>query len=187
MACNKDPEIVSYDESLFFGEWSDEKSTFYQCSDGTGFSYLKSGDYYSYTWRVSEDKFYFKKAVGREYSYTIIDATSTTNKIQDEGGRVWNAKKISVNGCYMPKGEVMFWVDEDFKFGPISIYHDYVFKGQITKYYPYGAPDCGSSGCVTVRMENGTYNFTASCSSWSWSGEITIKDGNCYKKKLIKE
>ena len=183
-SCRQDEE-PSFSESLFYGEWQDENSTNYRCSDGTGFSLWDSGNSSSFTWRVSGNKYYKVLASGTEQIYTILEAKSSIIRIEGQDGTIWNSYKVGDDGCYVPStGEAIFWTSEDFSCGDVSVYVEGVYEGSITNYYSSETPECGSSGCVTVTRSAGTYDFNASCSSWTWSGEIIISNEGCYRMQL---
>lgn len=54
---------------------------------------------------------------------------------------------------------------------PISVYINNSYEGQITSYYKNGNPGCSASGCVSVEFTStGSYSYTASDGTHSWSG-----------------
>ncbi|MBF00510.1 MAG: hypothetical protein CMP77_11120 [Flavobacterium sp.] len=79
-------------------------------------------------------------------------------------------------------GNVMFWISSDFGCGNISVTVN-GYGGAITGYYN-SSPDCGASGAANFTLPAGSYNFTASCSGYSWDGTVTVSEDSCYKMQL---
>ena len=80
-------------------------------------------------------------------------------------------------------GQGMFWTASDQNCGPITV----TINGQsktITSYYSSVTPSCGANGCANFSLPAGTYSYKATCSSYQWSGSITITAGGCFKMKL---
>jgi hypothetical protein len=80
-------------------------------------------------------------------------------------------------------GNAMFWASTNFSCGTITVNVNNS-SGSMTKYYTSGSPDCGAVGCANFTLEAGTYSYSASCSSYTWSGSITVKAGGCSKMQL---
>ncbi len=80
-------------------------------------------------------------------------------------------------------GDVMFW--SDFNSSPIKVYINGDYKGRIYSYYG-NAPDCGSSGCVNIVLNAGTYLYSAETedNSANWSGSITCRSDDCTRMNL---
>ena len=73
-------------------------------------------------------------------------------------------------------GDVIFWQQTGSGFGITVVDIDGV-TSNITSEYG-STPDCGSSGCAVFNnLETGTYNYSASDGTDSWSGYITISEG----------
>ena len=73
-------------------------------------------------------------------------------------------------------GNVSFYTTSNY--GYVSVYVS-GYSATITSYYPSGINYCNSSGCANFTLSPGTYSFSASSSSGSWSGYITINAGGC--------
>ena len=75
--------------------------------------------------------------------------------------------------------------------GHIEIYIGDIYFGTLTKYFsnPNFVPTCGDTGdaMVTVRLEAGTYRYTAICGKLRWSDTFTITPEGCKKVSLIKK
>jgi len=84
--------------------------------------------------------------------------------------------------CYY-EGEAVFWTDDDYGVGNISVYVGGTYEGQITGYYDY-APACNASSAVTVTRSPGTHYFTASATGTTWEGSIYITTNGCYTMRL---
>ncbi|MBR9999507.1 MAG: hypothetical protein KFF73_11075 [Cyclobacteriaceae bacterium] len=84
-------------------------------------------------------------------------------------------------------GSFMFW--SNFDGPPIDITIEGSSVGTITAFFEE-APACETSGCVTVELGPGTYNFKALEQSNNvntpreWSGTITIRTNQCGKLGL---
>lgn len=80
--------------------------------------------------------------------------------------------------------EITFWVGSDLGCGSINVTLENVGSGSITSYYS-SSPDCGASGCANFsNLAAGTYNFTASCPDYNWSGTISVSEDQCSKMQL---
>jgi hypothetical protein len=85
------------------------------------------------------------------------------------------------------EGKYMFW--SNFDGPPIDIFVNNNFYGTISTFYS-STPDCDASGCVTVILPTGNYNFEAveqannSGSQRDWSGSFEIKPNVCGKLGL---
>ncbi len=85
------------------------------------------------------------------------------------------------------EGSYMFW--SNFDGPPIDIYIDGRKYGSITGFYTE-APECGTSGCVTVTLEPGSYELYAVEQTINgpqpreWHDFFTIRLNACGKKGL---
>jgi hypothetical protein len=74
--------------------------------------------------------------------------------------------------------------------GHIDVYIEDIYMGTLTKYFsnPDYVPTCGDTGdaMITVRLEEGTYNYSAFCGSLSWKGTFTVTKEDCKKIYLTK-
>ncbi len=79
-------------------------------------------------------------------------------------------------------GSVLFWTGSDLGCGDVQV----TIEG-MTEYiglYYSSIPSCGSAGCANFTLPVGVYNYTASCSSYSWSGTISCTPNGCSKMQL---
>lgn len=90
---------------------------------------------------------------------------------------------LSLAGCAKTKtGDVTFWQETGSGYGVTVVSVDGV-TSNITSEYG-AAPSCGSSGCAVFNgLDEGTYNYTASDGTASWSGSVTVTEG-CKTVKL---
>lgn len=79
-------------------------------------------------------------------------------------------------------GQGMFWIASDLGCGNINVTCNGITRTISGSYST--APSCGASGCATFDLNPGTYSFSASCSSKTWSGNITIIAGGCARSQL---
>lgn len=81
------------------------------------------------------------------------------------------------SGCNKIKyGDVTFWQMTGSGYGLTVVDIDGV-TSNITSEYG-SRPDCGSAGCAVFNtLETGSYNYTASDGSDSWSGTVNIDEG----------
>ena len=85
------------------------------------------------------------------------------------------------------EGSYMFW--SNFDGPPIEVYIEGRMYGTITTFYSE-SPGCGSSGCVTITLEPGTYEMFAIEQSdggntpREWNDIFTIRPDVCGKKGL---
>jgi hypothetical protein len=49
----------------------------------------------------------------------------------------------------------------------------------ITVYYSLGISDCSAAGCAVFSLPPGSYNFTATNGSKSWSGTVVLGINTC--------
>lgn len=79
-------------------------------------------------------------------------------------------------------GQLLVWTALN-NFGTIAVSIDNVSAGNITQRYGT-APECGAVGSVTSTLKVGTHTITASNSSYTWSGTITVAKNQCSKFEL---
>ncbi|HNW89068.1 MAG TPA: S1C family serine protease [Bacteroidales bacterium] len=84
------------------------------------------------------------------------------------------------------EGTVAFYTAYDLKGGEISIYIEGYYVGKLTKFFKdkTATPQCGQEGTLTIRLEAGTYNYTASNNKFNWKGQITITKNGCFRQGL---
>ncbi|MGA0558523.1 PKD domain-containing protein [Larkinella sp. VNQ87] len=92
------------------------------------------------------------------------------------------SRSMSVSGI-PTTGSVMFWTNG--RSSDIEVYVGSTMQGVINTFQASGTPaSCGQDGYVTFQGPEGTYNFHARTASRSWSGVITVKNGECRMKLL---
>ena len=80
-------------------------------------------------------------------------------------------------------GKVLFWTSSDLGCGVINVSIN-GSSGSIAGYYSSGSPECGASYGANFTLTAGTYNFTASCSSYNWSGTVSVTANGCSRMQL---
>lgn len=82
-------------------------------------------------------------------------------------------------------GDLIFWINDDYGCGPVSVNLSGVGSATINGYYST-TPDCGASGGANFRnISPGTYSFTASCQGLNWSGTTTVSANTCSTQLLL--
>ncbi len=84
------------------------------------------------------------------------------------------------------KGDVKFWTNRDLGCGPITVNLSGVGTSTISSYYSSGTPDCvidGAGGNFN-DLTPGTYNYTANCQGYNWSGSVTVTEDSCFRMQL---
>ena len=77
-------------------------------------------------------------------------------------------------------GSITFWTDGDDGCGLITIALGENTVGTLSNFSVNGvAPDCGDLGFVTLDLAPGSYSYNADDECGSWSGLITIYEGEC--------
>ena len=113
------------------------------------------------------------------YGVDCSDATGNTGGGGGTGGG-------GTGGGGSGKGDVKFWTNQDYGCGQITVNLSSVGSSTITGYYYAGTPDCtidGYGGNFN-DLTPGTYNYTASCQGYNWSGTVTISEDSCFKLQL---
>ena len=82
-----------------------------------------------------------------------------------------------MSSCNKTKyGNVTFWQRTGGGYG-ITVVNLNGVSSNITSEYS-SAPDCGESGCAVFnKLETGTYDYTASDGTDTWSGQVTVTEG----------
>ncbi|MFC5411829.1 PKD domain-containing protein [Larkinella bovis] len=94
------------------------------------------------------------------------------------------SKSVTISGV-PTSGSVMFWTNGRGDGSDIEVYVANAMQGVINTHQANGTPSsCGLDGYVTFQNTDGTYSFYAQSKSRSWSGVITIKNGECRMKLL---
>lgn len=82
-----------------------------------------------------------------------------------------------ISSCNKTKyGNVTFWQKTGSGYG-ITVVSLNGVTSNITS-EKSAAPECGASGCAVFnQLETGTYDYTASDGTDSWSGKVTVIEG----------
>jgi major membrane immunogen (membrane-anchored lipoprotein) len=103
----------------------------------------------------------------------------------DPEAKNYNSNADEDDGSCIYEGSAVFWTDFDYNIGNISVYVEGSYEGQITSYYSSSTPSCGSSGCVTITKEVGTYDFNAEAEDGTkWESSISINKNDCSTMRL---
>lgn len=83
------------------------------------------------------------------------------------------------------EGTVAFYTNYG-QSGDIKIYIEGYYVGKLTNYFndKNYSPQCGQDGTLTLRLDAGTYNYTASDSKYNWKGQFTITNNGCLTQGL---
>jgi hypothetical protein len=84
---------------------------------------------------------------------------------------------LVLSSCHKTKyGNVTFWQKTGGGFG-ITVVSLNSVTSNITSEYN-SAPGCGTSGCAVFnQLETGTYNYSATDGTSSWSGTVDVVEG----------
>ncbi len=119
-------------------------------------------------------------AANYDYEANRDDGSCIIYGCTDPSATNYNSQATNDNGsCIYPKGEAIFWTDDDYGVGNISVYVSNSYVGLITHFSNSGIPDCGTYGCVTIERNPGTYPFYAEADDAYWEGSITIYGNDC--------
>lgn len=107
------------------------------------------------------------------YGCTDPDATNYNPQATNDDG-----------SCIFPTGEAVFWTDDDYEVGQISVYVSNFYEGKIIGYWNI-VPACGAEYCITIERDAGTYPFYAIAEDDTyWEGSITINPNDCSTMRL---
>ena len=82
------------------------------------------------------------------------------------------------------KGSIVFWISNNFACGYVNVTLSGHGTKTITGFYYSGAPSCGDEHTATFTdLPIGTYTYTASCGSRTWSGTVTRTE-SCHGVRL---
>ncbi len=98
-----------------------------------------------------------------------------------ECGPLANNNNGITNGN-LTTGKFSFWVQSDLGCGNITV----VLNGasRVISNYHSSNPGCNVNGSANFELSGGTYNYTASCSGYSWANTITVINGQCSTRQL---
>ena len=84
-------------------------------------------------------------------------------------------------------GDVIFWINEDFGCGNISVTINGIGSTTISGYYA-SLPECSytNAGGNINDIAAGTYNYSASCSGYNWNGTVNITANSCLRFQLTR-
>ncbi|MFT3950327.1 MAG: hypothetical protein QM763_25395 [Agriterribacter sp.] len=83
------------------------------------------------------------------------------------------------------EGRATFWMYRDLGCGQVTVTIDGI-SNTISKVFSLGAPVCGEYGAATFTLEPGSYAYSAKCTTYTWSGTITVTAEGCSKMLLDK-
>jgi hypothetical protein len=158
------------------GEGSSTISAFYnstpECTDtgaGGNFNNLAPG---TYNFNASCQGLDWSGAI------TIVADNCTTQQLLSSGGG-------GGGGGGNNTGDVIFWINQDYGCGPISVNVSSVGSSSITGFYG-SAPNCSDTGAGGNfnSLAPGTYNYTASCQGIDWSGNFSVNANECLRFQL---
>lgn len=81
-------------------------------------------------------------------------------------------------------GKAVFWTRSDLRCGLITV-EVAGYSGTISTYNSSGAPACGSTGSASFNLNIGTWRYTATCGTKSWSGYVAVSENNCTNVELV--
>ena len=87
------------------------------------------------------------------------------------------------NGDGNGNGKATFWTQSDFGCGNITVNISNT-SGTISGYFSSGNPGCDADSSANFQLAPGTYEWTASCSNYNWSGTITVNADSCSTMQL---
>jgi hypothetical protein len=88
---------------------------------------------------------------------------------------------IDPNAHTMPPkvtGKASFWADPEIDGGPVIIYLDQEYKGELS-HKQSSIPDCGQKHTLTFEEAEGTHEFKAYNDKNVWRGTIMVNPGGC--------
>ncbi len=120
------------------------------------------------------------RAENYDYEANLEDGSCVIKGCTDPSATNYDdAATLDDGTCIYPTGAAMFWTNNDYGVGNISVYVNNSYEGQITGYY-YSLPLCFSYGCVTIERIIETYSYYAVAEDDTyWSGTISIEQGEC--------
>ncbi len=85
---------------------------------------------------------------------------------------------VVIGGCERQNGTATFYFDQNGANATVNVGGQHA---NITANYQGNAPVCGTSaaGCANFILPAGTYNYSASSNTASWTGSVTINGNQC--------
>ncbi|MFZ4796762.1 MAG: hypothetical protein ACOYMA_04665 [Bacteroidia bacterium] len=121
------------------------------------------------------------KPVGNEMTlYFGVGLVSDAGKYK-KGNWTNTCGDLSGSGS-TSNGSIVFWVGSDLGCGTVKVNLN-GSTGNISSYYS-SSPSCGASGCANFTLPPGSYSYSASCGSYTWSGTVNATSNGCYKLQL---
>lgn len=134
---------------------------------------------------------------GRLENGNVVDFQSTLIMLDDNGdpsdvfipentGQLFGDDVARGDNGSSGLGSVIFWTNQDYGCGPISVTLNGEGNSTITGFYPGSSPDCEDvdAGGVFDELAPGSYSYSANCVDYSWSGNITIEEDSCLSIRL---
>lgn len=153
--------------------------------------------------KVKDNKIteYFKEdwiEFGVKYSSEIDSCIALVKLIRPNGienddySKVYFMDYISdtVNLAEEPvgSGSIGFWLDFKSTAGPIKVYIDNLYAGQIEMYFDDGFPqNCDTKGVLNVKFKAGKHKFSATNNWRTWESEIDFVKDDCSLFRLYKK
>jgi EGF-like domain len=91
----------------------------------------------------------------------------------------------SGTNCETPTGQVVLYSFDNCGCGPINVTINGVTK--TTTYFSNAAllPTCTTTTAAVFDLPPGGYNYTANCSTKTWTGSVTVLQGLCTRKEIF--
>lgn len=135
------------------------------------------------------DKFdNYKTSYGYVYSAYISEGDNDNDddlrEAYEAAGIEFPSNNSTSSNTNSTTGKIIFWTDCGTD-GEIFVYVGTEFIGKLTTFYDE-APYSNYEGTVSISKPAGTYKFSAKGSKFSWTGEVSITNGQTVLKKLSK-
>lgn len=124
---------------------------------------------------------------GSGSSYSVCDYGTDCNDCGSRpalGGSSSGGSSSGSSSGGSSYGRISFYTTSDFGCGNISVTVSGEGTQYITGYYSSGISGCNNSSCAEFTLPPGTYNYSASCDSYTWNNSFTITEDGCLKYQL---
>ena len=130
------------------------------------------------------------RMVGTQLEFSYPSVAGSLPTLYNSGS--WSAEcgplsSSNTGGCSSGSsttGKASLWVTSDLGWGNITVVLNDTSSSTISQFYSNGSPGCDAGGSANFELPSGTYNYTASCSGYTWNGTITITNGQCSTMQL---